>query len=339
MSEFCPKCEDYRESETKTVRETFKVRGIEIEVSIPKQICVSCGENIGSDEQDQQILDVVYAEYRKRTDLLTPEKIKGIREKYNLSQKSFALLLGMSEATVNRYEKGALQDQAHDAAIRACEDTSFFRQLFERKGHLLSQWQRDRVQKTLAGQDTSMLLPFCCLGAAMPSEVSEQTGFRRFDYDRFAYVVAYLCSEMGEISTTVINKLLFYADFLNYKISTVSLTGAAYRKLDYGPVPADYNGLLSKMESEGLVERAEKLYPNGYVGQLYRKGIACDSIQVELTKHEKKVLDFVAGKFKNYTAKQISEISHKESAWINTPDKKLISYMEAVNLSLDIPEE
>ncbi len=70
MSKFCPKCEDYRETKTKTVRASFNVKGMDIEVTISKDLCVSCGEYIGSDEQDQQILDFVNAEYRRRTDKL-----------------------------------------------------------------------------------------------------------------------------------------------------------------------------------------------------------------------------------------------------------------------------
>ena len=244
----------------------------------------------------------------------------------------------MSEATINRYEQGALQDQTHDTAIRACEDPKFVRNLLERRGSLLTDWQRDRVLRALAGKDTSNSVFLVCSGISMPDEVSERTGFRHFDYNRFAYVVGYLCREMGEICTTVINKLLFYADFLNFKTATVSLTGTAYRRLNYGPVPADYDGLLSRMESEGLVEREEKVFSSGCTGYYFKPGPASDSIKIELTKHEKQVVDFIVKEFKENSAKEISERSHKENAWINTKDKELISYMEAQTLTLNIPE-
>lgn len=338
MSKFCPICEDYCEVKTDTTQETFNVRGIDIAVPVSREICSSCGEQLGSEEQDQQILDAVNAEYRKRTDLLTPERIRQIRAKYSLSQKCFALLLGMSEATINRYEKGALQDQSHDTAIRACEAPEFVRDLLGRRGDLLTGWQRDRVLKALAGRDISSSLVLTYSGLSMPDEVSERTGFRHFDYTRFAYVVVHLCKEMGEVCTTVINKLLFYADFLNYKTATVSLTGTAYRKLDYGPVPADYNALLSKMESEGLVAKEEKTFSGGCTGYYYKIGPESESIRVQLTDHEEKVLEFVAKEFKKCTAKEVSERSHKENAWLKTEDKELISYLEAQSLTLDMPE-
>ena len=337
MSEFCPICEDYCETKSEKVQKTFNVRGMDIEISVSNEACVSCGENLSSDQHDQQILDFVNSEYRKRTDLLTPERIKHIRSRYSLSQKCFALLLGMSEATINRYEKGNLQDQAHDTAIRACEDPKFVHSLLERRGHLLTDWQRDRVSKALAGEDASSSNFWVTSGVSMLDEVSERTGFRHFDYNRFAYVVIHLCKDMGEICTTVINKLLFYSDFLNYKTTTVSLTGTAYRKLPYGPVPADYDGLLSKMESDELVEREEVVFANCNIGQYFKPGPKSESIQIELTRHEEEVLSFVSNEFKNISAKEISERSHSENAWLNTKDKELISYLEAQSLKLNMP--
>jgi DNA-binding transcriptional regulator YiaG len=48
----------------------------------------------------------IFSEYRKLKGLLTPEAIRKLRERYRLSQKSLTALLGMSEATINRYEGG-----------------------------------------------------------------------------------------------------------------------------------------------------------------------------------------------------------------------------------------
>lgn len=338
MCKFCPTCEDYCEIETDTIQEAYKVRGMPIEVSVTREVCVSCGERLGSEEQDQQILDTINSEYRKQVDLLAPERIREIRSKYNLSQKSFALLLGMSEATINRYENGALQDQSHDTTIRACEEPRFVSELLERRGNLLTKWQRDRVSQALSGQPISGSLVFISSGLGMPDELSDHTGFRHFDYDRFAYVAIHLCEAMGQISRTVINKLLFYADFLNFKTATVSLTGAAYRRLDYGPVPADYSGLLAKMESEELVAIEEKVFSDECTGYYYKPGPQSNSIQVQLSKHEEKVLGFIVKEFEHCTARQISERSHKESAWLNTKDRDLISYLEAQSLTLDMPD-
>ena len=152
MTAFCPTCEDYRETKVVEREETYDVRGRRITVPVKAELCAACGESLGSDTEDQTILDAVHAEYRRQADLLTPERIKEVRKQYRLSQKSFAALLGMSEATINRYEQGGLQDPAHDTAIRACERSGVIRDLLVRRGTLLSEWQRQRVEEALAGQ-------------------------------------------------------------------------------------------------------------------------------------------------------------------------------------------
>jgi len=339
---FCPSCEEYRATKAVKRTERYKVRGRDIEVPVQAEVCAECGEQLGSDEQDKQVLDAVHAEYRSQMDLLTPERIREVRKRYRLSQKSLAALMGMSEATINRYEQGGIQDPAHDTAIRACENPEDARGQLERRGHLLSDWQRKQMEAALAGQampehdflDHLGEIDWIC----MPREASEQTGYRRFDYRRFAAVVAWFCQRLRRVSRTTINKLVFYADFLNFKTSTVSLTGAAYRRLEYGPVPADYGGLLSRMESEGVLVSQEREYPNGQIGFYYSLGPNSREIDVEFTNHELAVLDQVARTLGGLTAKAISDRSHEESAWRNAEDKQMISYREAKGLSLSLAQ-
>lgn len=342
MTRFCPTCEDYRETKTVDREETYTVRGCEIAVPVKATVCAECGESLGSDEQDQAILDTVHAEYRRQNDLLTPEKIKSIRNRYRLSQKSLAALLGMSEATMNRYENGGLQDQVHDNAIRACEEPEYVRDLLERRGNLLSDWQRRRVEKALAGQRQQASPAVELLGSAdwgfQGDEVSDRTGYRRFDYMRFACVAIWFCHRLGDVSRTVINKLLFYSDFLNFRTATVSITGTPYRAAPYGPVPADYGILLDRMEAEGIVVCREVEFPNGNTGYYYQPGPDADSLAVELKPHEQRVLEHIAEALGNMTATEVSERSHHETAYLNTEQGKLISYQEAATLSIDLPE-
>lgn len=54
---FCPACEDYRETKIVGRDETYTVQDREVTVAVQIAVCVSCGEQIGSDEADQKILD------------------------------------------------------------------------------------------------------------------------------------------------------------------------------------------------------------------------------------------------------------------------------------------
>jgi putative zinc finger/helix-turn-helix YgiT family protein len=79
--------------------------------------CANCKALSIDDEADQQIS----AAFRREAGLLTPEEIREGREKLGLTQKLFANLLGIGEATVSRWETGAqIQQRAMDRFLRVC---------------------------------------------------------------------------------------------------------------------------------------------------------------------------------------------------------------------------
>jgi len=57
---FCPKCEDYRPVRHKTRQQTYTVRDREITIPVGVDVCVICGEEIGSDEQDKRIIEMLH---------------------------------------------------------------------------------------------------------------------------------------------------------------------------------------------------------------------------------------------------------------------------------------
>ena len=73
------------------------------------------GEEI---ENDERLYDI----YKKQNNLLTNGEIKKIRQKYNLTQKDYALVIGVGEITVHRFEKGAIQTEAVDSIMRLSDD-------------------------------------------------------------------------------------------------------------------------------------------------------------------------------------------------------------------------
>ena len=75
------------------------------------------------------------------------EVVKAIRAKYGLSQRSFAALLGIGEATMVRYEQGAVPSRANANLILAAEDPHFMKGCIERNGSFLSERQRSRAEE------------------------------------------------------------------------------------------------------------------------------------------------------------------------------------------------
>ena len=151
-TDYCVVCGDDREFRCERRPTEFEVRGETLSFEVPVKVCPVC-KTVDA-EQGVDPAAIAFGEYRKRRGLLTPEEIKDIRKRFRLSQKSLAALLGMSEATVNRYEGGGLQDEAHDQAIRACRNPEVMRDLLRRRGDRLSDWQRQRAEEALAGEES-----------------------------------------------------------------------------------------------------------------------------------------------------------------------------------------
>jgi putative zinc finger/helix-turn-helix YgiT family protein len=313
----------------------FAVRGETLRIIVPVKICPSCGV---TEAEGVDPAEIAFSEYRKLKGLLTPEAIRKLRERYKLSQKSLAALLGMSEATINRYEGGGLQDEAHDAALRACESPEFVRGLLERSGHRLSAWQRQRVEAVLecaAEPPLGIVSDGDVFG--MPRERSAVTGYRHFEYPRYLAVVVWLTRHVPVVTATSLNKLLFYVDHLHCKSEAVSLTGAAYRRVQHGPVPAAYGDLQQRMELEGFIDVQEVQYKNGRTGLEIRPGPKADTVDLTFSPRELTILEAVAATFKTLTPTEIRDRSHAETAWKDTEDRTLISYDKAPELSLPIP--
>lgn len=105
-------------------RENLRVRKVKVEVKgkiieyDEYYLVDSNGEEVFDRnieiENDERLYDI----YKRESNLLTNTEIKEIRQKYGLTQKEYALVIGVGEITVHRFEKGAIQTEAVDAIMR-----------------------------------------------------------------------------------------------------------------------------------------------------------------------------------------------------------------------------
>lgn len=335
---YCPRCEDDRRFAHEEREEAFDVRGEEILLTVPQWVCAECGESI-PDETFGDPVERAHDAYRERRGLLPPAEIQRIREQWGLSQVAFATLLGMSPATINRYEQRALQQEKEDELIRACDSRDQMRDLLRRRGHLLTERQR-RAAEAALGQSPDRRPVYWETGyiESMPVEVSMRSGFRAFDYKRYAAVVAWLCQHVQLVTQTKLYKLLFYADFLSFRATSRSLTGALYRRMPYGPVPVAFSGLRAQLEADDVVFVNEMSFQNGNTGEVFRPGPEAEAALAALTEEDVRLLRFVRDALGGMTPSDISDKSHEEAAWKETPPKAVISYEKASELSINLPE-
>ena len=111
---------------------TTEVKGIKIKFTEKYKVDSKTNEEIFDRDIEQENDIKLYNVYKKRMNLLTTNEIKEIRERYGLSQKDFALALGMGEITINRLENGSIQSEAVDSIIRLSESPRNMLELIEK---------------------------------------------------------------------------------------------------------------------------------------------------------------------------------------------------------------
>ena len=118
----CPQC-DAGPVTTITYRDAFDYGlgkdAVTLHVTIPVRYCGACDFEYLDDEADLIRHEAVCT----HLGVLTPTEIRSIREHHRMSRAEFAQVSGFGEATLNRWENGAIiQNRANDNFLRLLAD-------------------------------------------------------------------------------------------------------------------------------------------------------------------------------------------------------------------------
>ena len=332
MITYCPTCNTDREATVYKREETYPVKGEPITIIADVVVCNVCGDTIYDDELDGKNLERAYADYRKKHGFLSPEDIKQIRAKYGLSQRGISALLGWSPTTIARYETGAIPSRPHnDQLIRFRDDPYYARKLYNENKDKLNRLEAKRVVEAFDSMGSS-----CHIARTMGDSLSRcytnkdpvYVGNKVFDIDKLTNMVIFFVSEMKGVVKSKLLKLLWYADFLCYNRHGESISGTAYVHNYYGPIPEHHETLIAYLCEEGAIEI--KPYDGPYEGECIVPAVEFD--RELFSESELEVLEDVLEKFRNATAKDLTDYSHSEDGYKMTEMKQLIPYTYADSL-------
>jgi putative zinc finger/helix-turn-helix YgiT family protein len=334
MRKYCEECG--REVETKVIvkKEVYDVCGESIEVDAQVLVCAECGEEFYCEELDNATLIWAYNEYRRRHKLLLPEEIKKIREKYGLSQRSFAKLLNWGDKTICRYENGSIQDKAHNSLLLFLREPENMRTFLTENEIVFDEKQKAKLLDTVdrLEQDTEYRVGRRFFDLYFSSTPSEENGFKTFDYEKICAMVLFFAHKSTGLLKTKLMKLLNYSDMIFYKENGISISGLKYAHLPYGPVPDNFDMIMGKMAADHLAH-IEVIYDGAY--EKHQVIPECDIPEGVLSDLETEVLNRIYEKFKNFGSVEISDYSHKEKGYNATKTGQIISYAYAVDIHLN----
>jgi putative zinc finger/helix-turn-helix YgiT family protein len=331
MNGFCPNCE--KDSPLEVIRKTedFNIRGEIIPVEVELNKCQICGEEFENPKSGHDPYELAYREYRNRAGMAQPEEIRQFRLHCGLTQKEFSALLGVGIATLNRYENGALQSEAHDRMIKMAMDSRNFAKLVSESRGILNDSKKRKILEW-ASEETEISWQEATREIFGSYNADVYSGYKKFELEKFFQTIRFFCFPEG-VSKTKLMKLLFYADFGHFKKYSVSITGARYARLPYGPVPDQFEKWLDMLESDEKGLRKEEVWYGEYSGEEFISDRQADLSVFDTT--ELRILAAVKEVFHNHSAKQISDRSHGEKGYQETKPSQVISYGYAEELSMD----
>lgn len=286
----CLNC-DGEKFELKNIRFNPEIKGEEVEVVVPAHVCESCQTSLMDSEQMNVLRRSAADKYRMLHDLLTSEEIVKYRGLLGMSQAAFANYLKVGEASIKRWETYYVQDAVQDDHIRLkCDEA------YAELNALEVHWK------------------------SHPPGI--QSGNRPFCLELFKQAVSYLIAFTK--SPLFLNKALFYADFRHFQLHGVSITGARYVHLEYGPCPDQYQNILQLFLLKGVL---------AFGGHHALKSRQKPDLSI-FSDSEREVLEYVAQKAQKDGGKQLLKVSHEEEAYKKTEPFQLISYKFSKNLKI-----
>ena len=232
--------------------------------------------------------------------------IQELRAKRSWSQEHLANELGVARSAVSQIENG-------DRGVSSAE----LKRLTEIFGV---------TADFLLGLESE---PQVILGKAPAKKASapqERISVPHYQVEKFKQVLLYLLERCGgkpNVGETVIYKLLYFADFNFYELFEEQLTGATYRKLQFGPVPREFGEIVNEMVKNHELATVEDSY-YGYKQTRYIPLKKADLNQ--LSAAAKTVLDSVVERFSDKSATWLSDYSHDDIPWRATAEKEIIDY-------------
>lgn len=325
------RCDNCNSDQTyvKMHKHNYILKGENITFEKERRFCKNCNNLVYDSKLDNEASLEAIRIYNKKFGI-KGEYIVNLRKKLNLSQEDFSKIIGCAKKTLVSYEHDkSIPNDIYMITIKTLLDNPdiimYFiesnKERFEEKEYDLI---KSKVYKIIGPnimqiKDNNKYQP------------NEYNGYTKLSLDKLKNLILILSQEC--INKTKLLKEMFYCDFLYYKNNGASITGLVYSKLDYGPVPDDYEKILENFALNKVITYDYKLQNE------FNCTLICSNDNPDyniFNEKELNIIDYVKKYFKKYSSQKIVEFSHKEKAFLNTDFYKKISYDYAFDIILDI---
>lgn len=154
------------------------------------------------------------------------------------------------------------------------------------------------------------------------------------EYQKIKSLILHLVEQCQEeetgFSLTKLYKLLYFIDFGHMALHDSTVSGLDYLKFKFGPVPRGLRDYITLLEGEKLLEQREAI-SHLFAYTVYETDQKESLNGFDFSATEKQTIARTLETFREKKAKQLSEESHYQQAWVTTPNGEIIPAEKAKN--------
>lgn len=326
-------CDNCKKKVNYTIRREIikEYKGYEVNVEEKIGVCNICKEDIYISELESENFNDLYKKYRELANIINPEEIIEFRNEYNISQRELTSILNWGKMTINRYERGSIPSPSHNDLLKLIiNNKTVFKEKIEEAFH--NNRITDRTYKKVQSKLKSSMDDIFknLIVSSLTHKEDIYNGYRSFDIERLNNLISYIADKV-DLYKTSLNKYLWYIDFENFKQNIRSITGLRYMRYTHGPIIEDfkYEEIMNFFDDKFYKEEYEE------DSKTITRLISKKNYDLSMFKEEEiEIINNVITTFKGRTCTEISNLSHKEEAWIKNKNRDLISYDYAEKINL-----
>ena len=277
---FCEKCNNWVEYEIKEVNDIVEIKGKEYKYKRIFGYCKNCGEEINSNEINDENLERIDKVYRHEENIITTEEINSILNKYKIGKKPLAKLLGWGEITLIRYLNGDTPSKVYsDQLYNILNNENYMSKLIEENKGTITKRAYNNVK------DAIKKLKETTLKCSVENEID--------------IIAEYIIDRGKEITPLALQKILYYAQGFYKVFFGKFLFEEDCQAWVHGPVFVDIYEKYKEFKSANILIDIDY------------------DIEDIIVDEKREILDTVIKYFGYYNGKALEKMSHYETPWIN----------------------
>lgn len=277
---FCEKCNSLVEYYVKEIDTIVEIKGKEYKYKRICGYCKNCGEEISSNELNDENLERIDKVYRNEEHIITTEEINSILNKYKIGKKPLAKLLGWGEITLIRYLNGDVPSKVYsDQLYNILNNENYMSKLIEEKKEVITSRTYNNVKNAI--------------------KLLKETTFEYSIEKEIELIAKYVIAKGKEITPLALQKILYYSQGFYKAFFGKFLFEEDCQAWVHGPVYVDIYEKYKDFKSANI-----------YIDIDY-------DIEDIVVDEKREILDAIIKYFGYYNGKALEKMSHYETPWIN----------------------